>query len=66
MIRQQNDLAIGKFKRIVVSGQIFQVDLSEPSHLVNDCLAMALEKAEKESDRLTLDLIFECNLGARY
>ena len=59
MIRQQNDLAIGKFKRIMMGGP-------EPSHLVNDCLAMALEKAEKESDRLTLDLIFECKLGAWY
>ena len=65
-MRQQHDLAIGKFKRIMVRGRIFQVDVSEPSHLVNDCLAVALEKAEKESRRLTLDLIFEYDLSARY
>src|SRR5258706_9129831 len=43
---------------------IVQVDLAEPSHLVTDVLRFLLEKTQTKSSRLTMDFVFEPDLGA--
>jgi hypothetical protein len=49
-----------------MGGPIFHANVLKPSDLVNERPLVSLEKAHKESDRLTLNLVFECDLGPRH
>src|SRR5262245_41575717 len=63
-MRKQNDLAIGKFKRIMVRVWIVHVDLPEPRHSVTDFSLAAPEKDELPTGEHALDCLLETDFGA--
>ena len=61
-MREQHDLAVGKFERIMVRAGLVHVDLLESRDLVRQ--RPALLEQNLEAGEMTLDLILKSDLGA--
>jgi hypothetical protein len=60
-MREQYDLPIGKFERIMVRTRIVHIDLPEPGDLVGDRSLASAEKDKLEPGQFTLDLLVEAD-----
>src|SRR5262245_33293027 len=63
-VRQQHDLAAGKFERVVVRAGIIHVHLPEARHLVRDGPLALPEEYQMKAARHALDVALETDLGA--